>query len=124
MQKKSGREKRKPGSNISDEQSPAKRQKNNAKSVTKENEKGKSKMQNLAEGNGAEEPDSTAEKPEHANELQKKDSVPGKSKGYTDECTAFISNINLKASRETLSYFFNQRVRKREYFYLYLCWRS
>ncbi|KAL5789204.1 hypothetical protein ACOSQ2_004092 [Xanthoceras sorbifolium] len=104
--KKTGREKRKPGSNISNEQSPAKRQKSTAQGPKKVHEKEKEEVQNLADVNEAEETKSKVEKPERANEPQIKDSVPGKRKGYTDECTAFISNINLKATDEDLLQFF------------------
>ncbi|KAK0590803.1 hypothetical protein LWI29_031902 [Acer saccharum] len=105
--KKSGREKRKPGSNISNGQSPAKRQKSTAQIPKKVHENEKEKMQNLAEVNEAEETKSKVEKPERTNEQQMKDSVPGKRRGYTDECTAFISNINPNATYDDLRQFFS-----------------
>lgn len=33
---------------------------------------------------------------------QMKDSTPGKTKVYKDQCTAFVSNINLKVSQNSL----------------------
>ncbi|KAK9213759.1 hypothetical protein WN944_005744 [Citrus x changshan-huyou] len=101
--KKTGREKRKSDSNISYEQSPAKRQKNAPQKPKKVHDKEKRQVQNLAEENEGRETKQTVE--EQPKEQPIKDAVPGRTKGFTDECTAFLSNINLKASRQTLPCF-------------------
>ncbi|KAH9750299.1 EMBRYO DEFECTIVE 140 [Citrus sinensis] len=94
--KKTGREKRKSDLNISYEQSPAKRQKNAPQKPKKVHDKEKQQVQNLAEENEGRETKQTVE--EQPKEQPIKDAVPGRTKGFTDECTAFLSNINLKAS--------------------------
>ncbi|KAH9684447.1 EMBRYO DEFECTIVE 140 [Citrus sinensis] len=94
--KKTGREKRKSDSNISYEQSPAKRQKHAPQKPKKVHDKEKRQVQNLAEENEGRETKQTVE--EQPKKQPIKDAVPGRTKGFTDECTAFLSNINLKAS--------------------------
>lgn len=89
--------------NISYEQSPAKRQKNAPQKPKKVHDKEKQQVQNLAEENEGRETKQTVE--EQPKEQPIKDAVPGRTKGFTDECTAFLSNINLKASRQTLPCF-------------------
>lgn len=89
--------------NISYEQSPAKRQKNAPQKPKKVHDKEKRQVQNLAEENEGRETKQTVE--EQPKEQPIKDAVPGRTKGFTDECTAFLSNINLKASGQTLPCF-------------------
>jgi hypothetical protein len=68
---------------------------------------------NLVETNEVEGMNAKVEKENSRNEHMKdtyrkqqmKDSTPGKTKVYKDQCTAFISNINLKASRNPLFFF-------------------
>ncbi|KAF5449935.1 hypothetical protein F2P56_030331 [Juglans regia] len=99
--KKDAREKRKPGSDIIKEQSPAKRQKDAAMY-------GKDKAQdsNLVGPNKVKEINAKVEK-ENSRIEQMKDAMTGKTKVYKDQCTAFISNINLKANCEDLRNFFS-----------------
>ncbi|KDO42053.1 hypothetical protein CISIN_1g008442mg [Citrus sinensis] len=103
--KKTGREKRKSDSNISYEQSPAKRQKHAPQKPKKVHDKEKRQVQNLAEENEGRETKQTVE--EQPKKQPIKDAVPGRTKGFTDECTAFLSNINLKATYEDLRRFFS-----------------
>ncbi|XP_041010995.1 squamous cell carcinoma antigen recognized by T-cells 3-like isoform X2 [Juglans microcarpa x Juglans regia] len=100
--KKDAHEKRKPGSDIIKEQSPAKRQKDAAMY-------GKDKAQdsNLVGPNKVKEINAKVEKENSRIEQQMKDAMTGKTKVYKDQCTAFISNINLKANCEDLRNFFS-----------------
>lgn len=97
--KKNAREKRKGGSSTTDEQSPAKRQKPTAQNQKKGYEKDKDQAQNLTGVNDAEEVKAKVEKTDITHEKQMKDSNTGRTKVYKDQCTAFISNLNLKASK-------------------------
>lgn len=86
---------------MNDEQSPAKRQKNTAQKPKKVHEKEMGRAQNFAEENEVEEAKPKVE--EHPNDQHIKDFNPGRAKAYTDECTAFVSNLNLRASRDSLT---------------------
>ncbi|KAL1077358.1 hypothetical protein V6Z11_D10G090500 [Gossypium hirsutum] len=102
--KKTASEKRKSGSITIDEQSPAKRQKstqNQKKLHEKENTRGLK----LAEANGGEEKKGKVE--EQVNEQLVKDTYSSKTRLYTDQCTAFASNLNIRAIDEDLKQFFS-----------------
>lgn len=105
--KKSVREKRKGGPEFTDEQSPAKRQKPISQTLKKEYEKHKDQAQNLAEVTEEKEVKANIGKTESIHENQRRDSDSGRNKVYTDQCTAFVSNINLKANYEDLRKFFS-----------------
>lgn len=94
--KQSDHGKRKLGGDAPNAESPAKRLKDAAHGPKKANEKGKAQLQNLDDQTG----DSKArvKKPDDTSDHQMKDSVQEKGKVYNDQCTAFISNLNLKAS--------------------------
>lgn len=94
--KNTSRERRKSGSSAIDEQPPAKWQKytsQNKKLHKKENTQGL----NLAEANDGEEKEGKVEK--KVNERQMKDTKNTTSRLYKDQCTAFVSNLNITVSR-------------------------
>ncbi|XVF23161.1 hypothetical protein REPUB_Repub13aG0013400 [Reevesia pubescens] len=101
--KKTAHDKRKSGSSAIDEQSPAKRQKNtypNQKKLhTKENTQGL----NIAEANDREEKKGNIEK--QVNVQRMKGTNPSKTR-YTDQCTVFVSNLDITAKDEDLQQFF------------------
>ncbi|KAH1047865.1 hypothetical protein J1N35_038649 [Gossypium stocksii] len=102
--KKTASEKRKLGSIAIDDQSPAKRQKstqNQKKLHEKENTRGLK----LAEANDGEEKKGKVE--EQVNEQLVKDTYSSKTRLYTDQCTAFVSNLNIRAIDEDLKQFFS-----------------
>ncbi|GAB4848566.1 hypothetical protein Ancab_003272 [Ancistrocladus abbreviatus] len=97
--------KRKPGSNLADDQSPAKRQKNMEKAPKKEMKKDVGQVRDLVERNKlaghegkTDKTDSTGEQIEESKNRKLK---------YTDQCTAFISNLSHQASYEDLRNFFS-----------------
>jgi hypothetical protein len=77
----------------------AKRQKDNAKNPKKVYGKDKPQETNLVVPNKAEETNANVDKENRRKEQQMKDTTTAKTKVYKDQCTAFISNLNLKASR-------------------------
>ena len=85
---------------MTDEQSPAKRQNNSAQNPNKVHGKEKGQAQNLAEENEVE---AKPKFEEHPNDQHIKDSTTGRAKGYTDKCTAFLSNHNFRASSDSLA---------------------
>ncbi|KAB2028661.1 hypothetical protein ES319_D05G111700v1 [Gossypium barbadense] len=102
--KNTSRERRKSGSSAIDEQPPAKWQKytsQNKKLHKKENTQGL----NLAEANDGEEKEGKVEK--KVNERQMKDTKNTTSRLYKDQCTAFVSNLNITAKDEDLHQFFS-----------------
>ncbi|XVF26386.1 hypothetical protein REPUB_Repub14bG0011500 [Reevesia pubescens] len=104
--KKTAREKRKSGSSAIDEQSPAERQKNASQNRKKLHEKEYSQGLSLAEANDEEEKKGKFEK--QVNEQQMKGINPSKkTRSYTDQCTAFVSNLNITAKDEDLQQFFS-----------------
>ncbi|KAF3439308.1 hypothetical protein FNV43_RR17584 [Rhamnella rubrinervis] len=103
---KNAREKRKPVSDISDQQSPAKRQKDTSQNLKKVHEKDKGQVEDLIEQNKMDEI-TQVDKPDIKNDIQRKEAVPEKGKVFTDQCTAFISNLNLKVTSEDLLEFFS-----------------
>ncbi|KAK8584620.1 hypothetical protein V6N13_138577 [Hibiscus sabdariffa] len=101
--KNTAREKRKSSSSAIDDQSTAKQQKYTSQNKIlheKENTQGL----NLAEVNDGEEKKGKVE--EQVNEKQMKDN-PTKSRLYTDQCTAFVSNMSITAKDEDLHQFFS-----------------
>ncbi|GAV63314.1 RRM_1 domain-containing protein/Lsm_interact domain-containing protein, partial [Cephalotus follicularis] len=106
MPKKDVREKRKSGLNMTDEQSPAKRQKVKAQNSKNAKEKDKAQAQNSVEVVKVEEVQTKFDKGGRK-ENQKKDFASKKKNVYTDQCTAFISNISLQANDEDLRQFFS-----------------
>ncbi|XWS20670.1 hypothetical protein CRYUN_Cryun31cG0122800 [Craigia yunnanensis] len=103
--KKTAREKRKSGLSAIDEQSPGKQQKNTSQNQKNLHEKKNTRGQNLAEANDVEEREGKVEK--QVNEQQMKDNNLSKTRLYTDQCTAFVSNLNFKAKDEDLQKFFS-----------------
>ncbi|KAI3755001.1 hypothetical protein L1987_54793 [Smallanthus sonchifolius] len=94
--KKSKGEKRKPSSDAPNEESPAKRQK------VKAQNKGSLKPNKVENTVTPRDPTSHGE-----GDMKTKDPTPEKFKQYTDQCTAFVSNLNLKANSEDLRGFFS-----------------
>uniref|UniRef100_A0A7C8ZJ78 RRM domain-containing protein n=1 Tax=Opuntia streptacantha TaxID=393608 RepID=A0A7C8ZJ78_OPUST len=103
---KSSCEKRKPSSNLSEDQTPPKRQKEKRKSYKKGSKKDHDKEQDVSGTNKTEETETNFDKRENSNVKLKKDSMNEKAK-YTDQCTAFISNLSLTANYEHLRNFFS-----------------
>lgn len=89
------RDKRKQPSDAADEQYPAKRQKDAAPKQKKVHGKDYEVL-NLAEQHEGEEKKAKGAKPDLENEM--KEPVPEKTKVYADQCTAFVSNLHLKAN--------------------------
>ncbi|CAI0376801.1 unnamed protein product [Linum tenue] len=98
---KNVREKRKGGSNITDEQSPAKRKKMATQTQKKEQDNAQHQDPDQAHGDKTKELKNVSGKTDHEAGRTVTDSSSGKAKVYTDECTIFVSNINLKATRDT-----------------------
>lgn len=118
--KKAGREKRKSDFNISDSQSPAKRQKNRAQNPKKGHEKINGQGQNPEEVKEVEQSKSKFGKSEHSNEKSdQRNLIPGRAKGFTDECTAFLSNLNLKVSKVFPGFLFPRWVKTLVLFYFF-----
>lgn len=102
--RKNDREKRKSGADITDEESPAKRRKEASQITKKSYLKDKGQAQNAVElgkigdkkteiGNGMDQQE------------MKGSASDTKSKAYTDQCTAFISNLDLKVSKCRVLFF-------------------
>lgn len=104
--KKTSREKRKPSSNLSKDQTLPKRQKETRQSFKKGSKKDDDKEQGVSGTNKTEETEANFDKQENSNVKLKKDSINEKAK-YTDQCTAFISNLSLNANYEHLRNFFS-----------------
>ncbi|CAB4298142.1 unnamed protein product [Prunus armeniaca] len=103
--KKNVRDKRKQVSEIPDEHYPAKRQKDASQKPKKAHGKD-SDVLNPGERT-VEKIKPKGDKPDIQNEQQMKERLPEKTKVYADQCTAFVSNINLKANDEHLRQFFS-----------------
>jgi len=99
--KKKSREKRKPSSNLSEDQTPPKRQKETRQSFKKGSKKDDDKEQGVSGTNKTEETEANFDKQENSNVKLKKDSINEKAK-YTDQCTAFISNLSLNVSERKI----------------------
>ncbi|CAK9177694.1 unnamed protein product [Ilex paraguariensis] len=102
--KKNAREKRKPVSNLTDEQLPGKKQKDMAQNLKKTSEKNKAQAKQLI--HEVEDIRKNTDKPDRASENQTNHN-PGKPRQYKDQCTAFISNLSLKATNKDLQDFFS-----------------
>ncbi|GMH23840.1 hypothetical protein Nepgr_025683 [Nepenthes gracilis] len=104
--KKNVHGKRKPGSELIDDQSPVKRQKNLGKPLKKGMKKDADKGQNLAETNTREEIEGKNNRSNRTHDKLVEESTNEKRR-YTDLCTAFVSNISLQANYEHLRNFFS-----------------
>lgn len=102
ISKKNVQEKRKPVSDITDEQSPAKKQKDAGENRKKVHEKDKALLKNVDEKDNREEIKTQVEELDIKKEERTKDSIPEKARVFTDQCTAFISNLHLKASTHSI----------------------
>ncbi|XP_031102711.1 squamous cell carcinoma antigen recognized by T-cells 3 isoform X1 [Ipomoea triloba] len=99
-------EKRKPLSDVADEQPAAKRRKEKAKNSKSTDEKGKTQATDLV-GAGKMDVVVEASKPASASKKEKEDISTGKPKQYNDQCTAFISNLSFQANYDDLQKFFS-----------------
>ncbi|KAF8016112.1 hypothetical protein BT93_H1598 [Corymbia citriodora subsp. variegata] len=104
--RKNDREKRKSGADITKEESPAKRRKDASQITKKSYLKDKGQVQNAVEvrkiGN------EKTKIGDGMDQQEMKGSAPDtKSKAYTDQCTAFISNLDLKANNHHIREFFS-----------------
>ncbi|KAL9246096.1 hypothetical protein vseg_019674 [Gypsophila vaccaria] len=104
LSKKGGREKRKLAPNMSEEQTPSKRQKDNNDSASKVAKKNLGKEQNVDKM----EVEETGKKLDNDinNNPSGKRPMSWKPQ-YTDQCTAFVSNLSLDATYEQLLKFFS-----------------
>nr|GEV00102.1 squamous cell carcinoma antigen recognized by T-cells 3 [Tanacetum cinerariifolium] len=101
--KKKKGEKRKAASDaLPNEESPAKRQKDATK-----HKKDKTHSKSSVKANNAETALTLKDTPHGEDNTKTKDAIPDKPKLYTDECTAFVSNLNLKANSDDLRSFFS-----------------
>ncbi|KAJ9687748.1 hypothetical protein PVL29_016282 [Vitis rotundifolia] len=104
--KKNAREKRKSSSSRTDEQPPAKRQKDTAQNPKKVDGKGRIELENIVASNEEQELKAKDDKPDDMNKRQMKGPSHEKNK-YLDQCTAFISNLDLEANYEHVRDFFS-----------------
>ncbi|KAL0357247.1 UNVERIFIED_CONTAM: Squamous cell carcinoma antigen recognized by T-cells 3 [Sesamum calycinum] len=102
--RKTTREKRKPPSSSTHEQSPAKRSKNMAQDLKKTKENDKGQPRHSAEASEAAALD--VNKAESAGLQESKDKSSKRSVPFNDQCTAFVSNLSLQASDDDLRNFF------------------
>ncbi|KAM7481993.1 hypothetical protein LguiB_006576 [Lonicera macranthoides] len=100
--KKNVREKRKPVSEITSEQSPAKRLKDSAKNLKEVDGKHNDHVKNSGETNIKAQPS----KAESEDDKKTKDSRPEKPQ-YNDQCTAFIENLDMQQWEHDLRKFFS-----------------
>lgn len=89
--------KRKPVPGVNSEESPAKRQKGTTQSQKKSQNVDKNQLKISDVGDKKEHSEAQVSNPERENDVQTKASSITKSRYYNDQCTAFISNLNLKA---------------------------
>ncbi|CAK8530107.1 unnamed protein product [Lathyrus sativus] len=102
--KRNVRDKRKLGSDIADEQSPAKRKKDAGRKVTKAPEDNKYQVKNSPQVTKVEGANKKKGKSDDNPSEQKL--IVGKHRAYSDQCTAFISNIHPTANDEHIRDFF------------------
>ncbi|KAK4402037.1 Squamous cell carcinoma antigen recognized by T-cells 3 [Sesamum angolense] len=102
--RKTTREKRKPPSSSTHEQSPAKRSKNMAQDLKKTKENDKGQPRHSAEASEAAALD--VNKAESAGLQESKDKSSKRSVPFNDQCTAFVSNLSLQATDDDLRNFF------------------
>lgn len=93
--KKGIHEKRKFSTDVTDEESPAKRKKENAQ-PKKTHRKENSQPENVAESVEIQDGKGKADESDKVHEQGRKDAYPDKFKVFTDQCTAFVSNLDLK----------------------------
>ncbi|XP_057977846.1 uncharacterized protein LOC131164571 isoform X2 [Malania oleifera] len=105
--KKHPYEKRKASSNTTDEQPLAKRRKNTSQNPKNVSGKDKTQAHNSVEANEVEECDTNVGNADSTSGQQSKDAMPEKTPIYTDQCTAFISNLNFQATYEHIRNFFS-----------------
>ncbi|GKB42666.1 squamous cell carcinoma antigen recognized by T-cells 3 [Tanacetum coccineum] len=84
------------------EESPAKRQKDATK-----HKQDKTHSMSSVKGNNAETTVTLKDTPHGKDNTKTKDAIPDKPKIYTDECTAYVSNLKLKANSNDLHSFFS-----------------
>ncbi|XP_004485413.1 uncharacterized protein [Cicer arietinum] len=103
--KRNVRDKRKLGSDIADEQSPAKRQKDASRKLKKASEENIYQVQNSSRVRKVEGTDQKNKKSD--GNLSEQQLTHGKHRAYSDQCTAFISNLNPTANDEHIRDFFS-----------------
>lgn len=101
--------KRKPVPGVSSEESPAKRQKGTTQNLNlkKSHNVDKNQLKTLDTIEEKEHSEGQVGKPERENDVGTKAPSATKSRHYTDQCTAFMSNLNFKATAEDLRNFFS-----------------
>ncbi|KAK1370555.1 Squamous cell carcinoma antigen recognized by T-cells 3 [Heracleum sosnowskyi] len=101
--------KRKPVPGVNSEESPAKRQKGTSQNLNQKKshnvDKNQLKTSDVVEEK--EHSEGQVGKPERENDVETKASSVTKSRHYNDQCTAFMSNLNFKATGEDLRNFFS-----------------
>ncbi|KAL3515786.1 hypothetical protein ACH5RR_022688 [Cinchona calisaya] len=105
--KKGSREKRKLHSDLTEDQSPAKRHKNTSQNLKMTNAKEKIEAAELVEKSKIEEVEVISTKTESAGKTETNNQSTRKPKHYNDQCTAFISNLSIQATYEHLRAFFS-----------------
>lgn len=103
--KQNDRSKRKLGGDAPNVESPAKKLKDSAHGPKKVTEKGKAQLENVDDQTG--DIRGRVKKLDDISDQQMNDSIQEKGKVYNDQCTAFISNLNLKASYYRSAFYFN-----------------
>ncbi|CAO2829854.1 unnamed protein product [Amaranthus hypochondriacus] len=104
--KKISREKRKPISNLSEDQSPSKRRKDMNEIAKKGTKKDIDKGKNISKTTRGEETVANVDKKDSSHEQPKEQNMHENVK-YTDQCTVFISNLDLNANYEDVRKFFS-----------------
>lgn len=97
-------EKRKPGADIADEQSPAKRKKDAGKKIQKAPKDNIDQVQNSTQVTKVE---GSNQKNNKSDDSQKQQLTRGKHRAYSDQCTAFLSNLNPTANDGHIRDFFS-----------------
>ncbi|CAN0913328.1 Squamous cell carcinoma antigen recognized by T-cells 3 [Linum grandiflorum] len=95
---KNAREKRKGGSNISDQQSPAKRKKTTTQTQKKEQDRVQHQAPVIAHGDETDELKGNMQNTTNEPDKRMADYGSGRAKLYRDQCTIFISNLNFKVN--------------------------
>lgn len=98
MSSKVKEKKRKPVPGVNSEESPAKRQKGTTQNLKKPDNSDKNQLKSSVVVDEKEHSEAQVSKPERENDVETKALSITKSRHYNDKCTAFISNLNLKAS--------------------------
>ncbi|KAK4799960.1 hypothetical protein SAY86_025325 [Trapa natans] len=103
---KKNREKKRSSTDATHDESPAKRKKEAILPIRSHGKK-KSQPENAIESVETQDVNAKAEESDKIHEQGKKDAHLDKSKVFTDQLTAFVSNIDLKATNNHLSEFFS-----------------